>query len=328
MIIAVIGLGSMGKRRVRLLERVKNEGLYDVIVAGIDSNEGRRKEAEELYSIKTYASLGEMLKEIKPDATVISTSPLSHAAIIKECLKNDLHVFTEINLVADGYEDNVAEARDRNRVLFLSSTPMYRKEIQYISGWIGGNFNGIYHYHIGQYLPEWHPWENYKNFFVGDKRSNACRELFAIELPWLCDTFGEVVAFNSMHNKVSKLELPYDDCYVVTLEHASGVMGNITIDVVTPKGGREFELWTEGRYLEWKGTPDTLAEYDAQEKTLRKIELYDKYEQNENYNKFVIEDAYYDELVNFMQVIQGTGTARHTFVKDLKVLSLIDKIEE
>ena len=43
-----------------------------------------------------------------------------------------------------------------------------------------------YIYHIGQYLPDWHPWENYKNFFVGDKRTGGVREIFGIDLPWLC----------------------------------------------------------------------------------------------------------------------------------------------
>ena len=46
----VIGLGSMGKRRVRLLKE------YDknIEVIGLDKQEKRRKEAEDLHSIKTY----------------------------------------------------------------------------------------------------------------------------------------------------------------------------------------------------------------------------------------------------------------------------------
>ena len=35
---------------------------------------------------------------------------------------------------------------------------------------------------LGQYLPDWHPWESYKSFFVSNKKTNGCRELFAIEL--------------------------------------------------------------------------------------------------------------------------------------------------
>ncbi len=246
--VVVIGLGSMGKRRIRLLNRMVDGDVCDLSVAGIDSSEERRKEAEDLYGIKTYASISDAMQEETYEAAVISTSPLSHAAIITECLNANLHVFTEINLVADGYEDNIKLAKEKGCVLFLSSTPMYRREMQYIKGVVAHNEHKcIYHYHVGQYLPEWHPWENYKNYFVGDKRSNGCRELFAIELPWLVDTFGDVKSVASIHKKISGLDLPYDDSYTVNIKHASGVIGNLSIDVVTPKGGRKLVLWGEFR---------------------------------------------------------------------------------
>ena len=53
----------------------------------------------------------------------------------------------------------------------MSSTLQYRKEIQFIKEEVkkvSGKVNYIYH--VGQYLPDWHPWENYKDFFVGDAR--------------------------------------------------------------------------------------------------------------------------------------------------------------
>lgn len=326
--ILVIGLGSMGKRRIRLLLRMFSTFFREEggLIAGIDTNKDRRKDIENQYSVKTYESISEAVKDKEFDVAVISTSPLSHAHIIKECLKNNLHVFTEINLVSDEYENNIQLAKDKNKVLFISSTPMYRKEMRYIKNFCTDNFKGTYRYHIGQYLPEWHPWENYKSYFVENKRSNGCRELFAIELPWLIDAFGEVTKINSIHSKISNLSLSYDDCYTVILEHINGIIGNISVDIVTPKGGRELELWGEGKYIEWKGTPETLAEWDIATKCLKPIELYNNYEHDEKYNKFVIEDAYYDELVNFIHVIDGTESAKHTFEKDKKVLSLIDEI--
>ena len=86
----------MGKRRIRLLNEYKDIELF-----GIDSQEIRCKEVKEKFGLKCYSSMAEAVAAEHPDAAVISTSPLSHAAIIKECLENSLHVFTEINLVAD-----------------------------------------------------------------------------------------------------------------------------------------------------------------------------------------------------------------------------------
>ena len=101
----------MGKRRIRLLSENKKVELF-----GIDSQESRCAEVKEKFGLKCYSSIAEAVATEHPDAAVISTSPLSHAAIIKECLQNNLHVFTEINLVSDGYEENMRLAKEKGYV--------------------------------------------------------------------------------------------------------------------------------------------------------------------------------------------------------------------
>lgn len=330
--IVVIGLGSMGKRRIRLLKQyIENEveeGDYWKIF-GVDSNEERCKESRELYGIDTYDSLKTTVEKEAINCAVISTSPHTHAGIIKECLHNKLHVFTEINLLSEGYEENIALAKKTGKVLFLSSTFMYRKEMEYIKKAVQKEeFSGLYRYHIGQYLPEWHPWENYKNFFVGRKDTNGCRELFAIELPWLVDVFGDIKDVHSLHKKVSKLDVDYDDSYQVLVEHTSGVVGNLTIDIITPKAGRDLEIWSEGFHIGWKGTPDTLTRFNNDTKTAVEIALYDQVEHREGYNQFVVENAYYDELVNFIHSVEKKENPRYSFEKDKKILAWIDLIEK
>ncbi|WP_286152670.1 Gfo/Idh/MocA family protein [Sporofaciens musculi] len=332
MIFLVIGLGSMGRRRVRLLKQYISNGKYsgkEWKIIGTDFSEVRRKEAEALLGIETYMGLEDAIQKNSVDCAIISSPPLSHSSIIKECLKQKLHVFTELNLVDEGYNENIAMAENQRNVLFLSSTLMYRKETQYIKEVIRSRAsNAVYHYHIGQYLPDWHPWESYHDFFAGHRRTNGCRELFAIELPWLADAFGEIISVQAVHRKMSKLEIDYDDTYQVLLEHKTGIIGNLAVDVVIPKAGREFEVWGEGFYLEWKGTPDSLKEYDEDTKRLKQIELYDYVEHMEGYSQFVIENAYYEELVNYIDVVKGRQKPRYTFEMDKKILQLIDRIEE
>lgn len=330
--VIVIGLGSMGKRRIRLLKEYMNEnGEKSSIqkIVGLDFNADRCRECEELYEIETYSSLEEACQNVNLDCAVISTAPLSHAKIIEECLNRNLHVFTELNLVSDQYEENISLAKGKNKVLFLSSTFLYRKEIQYIIEKVKKeNFSGMYRYHIGQYLPEWHPWESYKNFFAGNKRSNGCREIFAVEMPWLVECFGKIKKIHVIHKKISELEIDYDDCYQVFLEHESGVVGNLTVDIVTPKTGRELEVWQEKFCITWNGTPDTLKEYSKDTNQMEEIALYDSVNHQEGYNRFVVENAYYDELVNYIQKIQGEEEALYSFEKDKEILEIIDRIEE
>lgn len=325
----VIGLGSMGKRRIRLLKKYFiQEGTENWKICGVDNLEIRCKEVKETYGIDTFSSLEEAMESDVFDGAVISTSPLSHGKIIKQCLENKLHVFTEINLVSDFYNENINLAKKNEKVLFLSSTFMYRKEIRYIKSQLERERTGIYNYHIGQYLPEWHPWESYKKFFVNDERTNGCREIFAIELPWLIDIFGKPISVYSTHNKMSTLELNYDDAYCVVIEHETGIIGNLLVDIVTPNTERQFKFWNEKKYIEWGGTPDSLKVLDTDIKEIISVDLYDCIEQQQEYNSFIIENAYFDELVNFINVITRKEKQKYFFEQDIAILRWIDEIEK
>ncbi|NLG02617.1 MAG: Gfo/Idh/MocA family oxidoreductase, partial [Clostridia bacterium] len=183
MTVLVIGLGSMGKRRIRIIKKM----FPEYSIAGVDGREDRRKECNEKYGIACFSDISAAVDSCHPDCAFVCTSPLSHAYITEICLKENLHVFSEINLIADGYERNRLLAKENQKLLFLSSTPMYKAEMQYISNKLKNQNKVFYIYHVGQYLPDWHPWENINDFFVSDKRTNGCRELMAIELPWMLD---------------------------------------------------------------------------------------------------------------------------------------------
>ncbi|MEG1017760.1 MAG: Gfo/Idh/MocA family oxidoreductase, partial [Oscillospiraceae bacterium] len=246
----VVGLGSMGKRRIRLMR----EFFSEINVCGVDTNEQRRAQTAEQFQVECYASLKEAVTAA-PDIGFVCTSPLSHSAIIKEMLENNINVFTEINLVSDGYEKNCALAQKKGLELFLSSTPIYRRETQYIERRAQeAQCPLFYRYHVGQYLPDWHPWENYRDFFVGDRRTNGCREIFGIELPWLVRAFGDIESTAEVKARQSSLVIDYADSYLVTLSHSSGICGQLAVDIVSRKAVRDFELFGEKLYLRWGGT--------------------------------------------------------------------------
>lgn len=66
----VVGLGSMGKRRIRLIK----ENYKDIILIGVDLNGIRCAEIKELFDLKTYSSLDEAINEENPDAAFICLS--------------------------------------------------------------------------------------------------------------------------------------------------------------------------------------------------------------------------------------------------------------
>ena len=89
--VIVIGLGSMGRRRIRLLQ------AFDaaIEITGVDMQEPRRARANDEFGIDTYEDIDTACSEKGGfDAAFVATSPLSHAKVISECLGRCMHVFT------------------------------------------------------------------------------------------------------------------------------------------------------------------------------------------------------------------------------------------
>lgn len=322
--IIVIGLGSMGKRRLRLLSE-----RNDVELFGIDSQESRCEEVKVKFGITCFRSIEEAVEVENVEAAVISTSPLSHAAIIKECLTHNLHVFTEINLVQDGYEENMALAKEKNLVLFLSSTFLYRKETQAIIDKVQNAKCPLnYIYHVGQYLPDWHPWESYNSYFIGDPRTNGCREIMAIDLPWVVSAFGPIKNVSAIKSKNTALNITYNDNYLITIEHENGHKGIFAVDVVARKSGRNIEIFGEHLHLSWNGTADSLKVFNIEEKKDEVISFDNASEHVEGYAAFVTENPYREELNSFLKQIKDRNfVPAWDFEKDKVVLDIINQIE-
>ena len=318
----IVGLGSMGKRRIRLLKGIDPS----IEIIGVDTWDERRAQVEEMGH-KTFTSIAEAAQE-KPDVAFVCTAPLSHYAILKELLTYKINSFTELNLVKDGYEELMALAEENKTVLFLSSTMLYRGEINFIMNEVKAYEKPVsYIYHIGQYLPDWHPWESYKNFFVGNKRTNGCREIFGIEMPWLIETFGKVESVFSTADKVTDLEIDFPDRFFITLTHESGAKGVLCVDVVCPKAVRNLEVYGEGLHLFWEGNPKALWKFDNETKEKEFVNTYTTFEHDSRYSDNIVENAYVDEMQNFLNVVKGTEQPKYSFAKDLYTISVMDEIE-
>lgn len=318
--ICVIGLGSMGKRRIKLLK----DKYPDFVVVGVDNNLERTKRVSEEFGIDTYSELEKI--EIKLDGAFVCTSPQFHGPIIGECLERNMHVFSEINLLNDFYEENISRAEKKEKTLFLSSTPLYKAEMQIIDKRVKeSKAVCAYQYHVGQYLPDWHPWDNLKDFFVSNKSTNGCRELLAIELPWLQNTFGKIKKVNVIKRKLSNLDIEFPDVYLIQAEHASGSIGNLAIDVVSRQAVRQLEILNEELYIKWNGTPDSLYEKNITSGEFRKIQA-GEYVHEQGYGDFINEYAYAKEIEEFFEVIKGKQPL-YSFQQDKETLKIIDEIE-
>lgn len=321
--ILIIGYGSMGRRRIRLLKELVTHAEFICV----DCNSERLMQARNA-GIYAFSDLKTAYEE-KPDLAFVCTPPGNHEEIILSLIEEKIHVFTEINLFVQGYDIMMKKAEEKNVVVFLSSTMLYDKQIRQIGELVRDIDKPLtYIYHVGQYLPDWHPWENYKNFFIGKKETNGVREILAIQLPWVIDVFGKVKDLSAHCQKCTGLDIDFYDSVVINFKHESGSIGVFVADVVSRKATTSLEIIGESLHLFWNGQNNGLFVYDFDDKKLRNIPGYDTAVHIDGYADTIIENQYRDEVQNFLDVVYGNAKSRYSLGKDKYILSIIDQIEE
>lgn len=123
----VVGLVSMGKRRIRCLQTLGVDNIY-----GFDIRVDRRIEAEEDYSIKTFDDFSKALNETNPDAFIISVPPDIHHQYIQAAIDSKTHFFVEASVVDKDIEKFIGELKGLDIVAAPSATLQFHPAIRMI----------------------------------------------------------------------------------------------------------------------------------------------------------------------------------------------------
>ena len=131
----------------------------------------------------------------------------------------------------------------------------------------------------------------------------------------------------SLKKKTTNLDINYDDTYAILVKHKNGTIGTLHINVVSRVPIRKLLIFDEDKYISWGGTPDSLMEFDLNTKKLNAVTTYHSFDHNEGYAKNIIEDAYLEELNDFIHTIKYHSIPKYSFKKDINILNVIDQIE-
>ncbi|MDD5032175.1 MAG: Gfo/Idh/MocA family oxidoreductase [Patescibacteria group bacterium] len=319
-----IGLGSMGKRRIRNLF---SNGERRII--GFDISPERREEAKAKYGIKIIDDLKKLFAK-DFDAIIISTPPDSHGGYIRFALKNKKHFFVEHPTSDDGYKDIFsAQAGNSSLVMAPSCTLRFYTPIRMIKNILEkGKIGKIlaFGYHMGQYLPDWHPYEDYRKVYFSKKETGACREMLPFELIWLNWLMNSRVAnISGTIAKVSDLEMKADDIILANLKYKNGILGNVIIDVISRKPFRTLRILGSDGVLEWERFDSVIKVFGAKSGKSENISVPKGHPEKGYLNE---EEMYNDEIKAFLEAIKRKKKFPHTFVDNHYLLKTLFALEK
>lgn len=322
----VIGLGSMGKRRIRCLKKLKYEEIY-----GFDNNLVRAKHVESEYKIKTFSNFEDSINSSRPNVFIICTPPDKHYFYAKHAAKKKINCFMEASV--ETYKDTMKLSNFEKKsqtMIFPSCTMRYFHAPKIIKKLITQKMIGNilnFNYQVGQYLPDWHPWENINNFYVSKKKTGACREIVPFELNWICGIFGLPKVVSSYIGKISKLKMTADDIYHFVLKFPKNIIANITVEVLSRGGATRnmVILGSKGRIcLNYEDK--TIKLYSKS--NLKKIFYIN--EGAKSYKGYInSESPYVNEMLDFIKAVSNKNKKffPNNLVNDGKILRVLEEIE-
>ena len=310
--ILVCGVGSIGERHINNLISLG----YEEIILYRSSNSKLRSIKNNL---QTFSDLSIALKE-KPDIALITNPTSLHIDTAIECAKANCHLFIEKPLSNNLNKVDVLSnlVSEKKLVCMVGFMYRYHPLIKKIKSIIDNvSLGELIHIRStwGEYLPDWHPWEDYRTSYAAKKNLGggpSATLSHDIDLAiWFADS-GIKKSIN-FENYKSDLEVDTSHGNDVLIEFNNGVTANIHIDFFQKPYRKEYEVIFKGGRVKFDYYENKLEVFyqDGTKKTL----TADNFDRN---------DMFIDEVKDFIYSVLNQKESPLSILESKKLIELIN----
>lgn len=189
--ILICGLGSIGKRHANNLLYLKKKDLIFFRERNFDLNDQKLKKK------KSFKSLTKALNE-NPDVAFICNTTSKHINTAIKCAKKGCHLFIEKPLSNNLKKLKILESiinKKKIKVMIGYNMRFHPLMIKIKKMLKNKELGSIYNLQTewSEYLPDWHPWENYKYTYAAQKKmGGGCNLTLSHELDSMYWLFGKI----------------------------------------------------------------------------------------------------------------------------------------
>jgi predicted dehydrogenase len=252
----VVGLGSIGRRHARNWAAL---GLGEVLVC----RQASRPLPEPLgFEVREFHELGEAL-QARPDVVLVTNPTSMHLETACTAIAAGAHVLVEKPL--SHTLDGVNALLDTERVVMVGYNLRFHPGLGRLRSLLHGGAIGrpvSVRAEVGEYLPDWHPWEDYRTSYSGRQQLGGGPLLtFSHELDAVYWLLGPPNGVTAVARHVSQLEIDTEDVAEVILDYADGPIASVHVDYVRRPTRRTLEVVGEEGVLRWEYEANRLLRY-------------------------------------------------------------------
>lgn len=316
----IAGLGSVGRRHMRNLVAL---GETDIVLYRTHK---ATMPDDELAGYPVETDLTEALKKHNPDAVIVSNPTSLHLDVAIPAAQAGCAILLEKPIAGsmdrvDVLQKAVQKSGSKVLVAFqFRFHPGMVKTRQLIEkGEIGRVVSASIHF--GEYLPAWHPWEDYRQGYAaradmgGGVVATQCHSLDY--LPWLVGKKVESVW--GFADKLSDLEVTADDTAKIGLRFEGGALGSLHLDYNQQPPEHEFRIIGTNGTIKWNLVDGAARIYRTEKKD------WDVYPLPEGWERNVM---FHEQTRHFVDIVKGNAEPSCTLEDGVQVQKIIMSVHE
>lgn len=316
----IAGLGSVGRRHMRNLISL---GETDIVL--LRSHKATLPD-DELAGFLVETDINEAIKKHQPDAVIVSNPTALHldvaipaaqagcSILLEKPISNSLERMDELKSVVEKYNAKVLVAFQ-----FRFHPSLIKAKELISNGEIGRIISA--NVHFGEYLPAWHPWEDYRISYAaradlgGGVVATQCHSLDY--LPWLVGEKVESVFGYTA--KLSDLEIDVEDTAKIALRFANGTLGSLHLDFNQQPPEHHFTIVGTKGTIKWNLADGALRIYQAEKKDWVVYPLPPDWERNV---------MFVEQTKHFVDVVKGNKNPSCTLDDGIQVMKIVSAVHE
>jgi predicted dehydrogenase len=314
----IAGLGSIGRRHLRNLRAL---GQDDIIL--YRTHQATLPDAE-LGDLPTFTQLSLALAQ-KPNGVIVANPTALHVEVAAAAARAGTAL-----LIEKPVSDGLPGLGELQSALTLSGKPAmvgfhfrFHPVLNQIktlleSGQLGKPISA--HVHWGEYLPGWHPWEDYRSSYaaradLGGGVVNTLSHPFDY-LRWL---MGEIVDVSAWTGKLSALELDVEDHADILLHFGAGEAAAVHLDYYQRPPSHTLEITCEDGRICWDNASGEARVFHAQDATPHLLVPPEGFERNQ---------MFLDEVETFIRLCQGEAVPHCTLADGIRIQEVVLAIKQ
>jgi predicted dehydrogenase len=267
--VLIAGLGSMGRRHLRNLQAL---GVAQIVLHRLQPIP-----LESSPELPVVTDLGEALAA-RPDLVIVATPTSRHLDVAIPAAHAGCHLLIEKPLSHswERVDELLRAVARRNLVAMVGFDLRFDPGLCFVKTLIDSGTIGrpvAIHAQVGQYLPDWHPAEDYRHGVSARRDTGGGVILDLIhELDYVRWLMGPVTGVASMAGHVSSLQIETEDVAGMLLQFESGAIGSVGLDYVQRSLSRTCRVIGEQGTILWDGVTARVRWYEAAARSWREYD--------------------------------------------------------